>query len=342
MKAAVVVKPGKIKVMDVPEPEMEHDEALVRVRACGLCNGTDTKILHGHFPGIGPDEYPLVLGHEAVGEVVEVGKDVESFRVGDLVLEPYNRIPMQGMGSAWGAFAEYMLVRDHLRMTREGREVPAWMKREQVVQPGISPVDATILITLKETASALRNFEFKHGMRVLIVGDGPVGCGLAMFARIKGAELVVGLGHRDERLRIMNRVGAHFTLNTGSRDIDKALLEMTGIRCFDMVIDAVGNAGIMRRALSWVEEGGRVCMYGVASDDEFRVPLAAWPNNVVVHKLFFPVRHEDCHDEVVGLVKSGRINPGDFYSHTVQLDDIQHGFDLLETREAFKVVVRMG
>src|SRR5271169_1234107 len=86
MKAVAVVEPGRVEIVDIPRPTPGPYDALVRNLAAFICNATDRKLVAGHFPGIGRDKYPMLLGHENVGVVEEVGAKVRSFKPGDRVI----------------------------------------------------------------------------------------------------------------------------------------------------------------------------------------------------------------------------------------------------------------
>ena len=338
MKAAVVVQPGTIQIRDVKDPQIDDYEAVLKMKACGLCNSTDLKILHGKFPGV--TNYPLILGHEGVGQVVDVGTKVQSFRGGDMVLEPWAKIRDEGLSAGYGAFVEYAVVRDQPALARDGLQWNPVLLRHQIVPEDIDPVEAVILITLKETLSGLMNFGFKTGMNVLVFGDGPVGVSLVRFARLLGADLIVGVGHWDERLQLMKSLGADHVVNGKNEKLPGAIRTAAGDRRFDLAIDAVGKNRIVNEALRLVRDGGKVGMYGVSSEPEFTTPLSSWPNDVSLHKLFFPARHEEMHDRVIDYVTQGALRLKDFYSHILSLDEIETAVELVSTRKAFKVIVK--
>ena len=106
MKAVFAVARNRVEVLDIPAPEPGPFEALVQMRACGICNNTDWKLIEGEFFS---GTFPILLGHESVGEVVGLGEGVRSFRVGDLVLRAGlkdHHVPLPGGRSCWGGFAE--------------------------------------------------------------------------------------------------------------------------------------------------------------------------------------------------------------------------------------------
>ena len=114
MKTLVVAKDGKLSIQEVNKPRYSEYQALVKTIACGMC-GTDIKLLHRTFKGFPESVYPIMLGHEGVGEVVEVGAKVTSFKIGDKVLLPFvdpDPENLPGLGSGWGALSEYAVVCD--------------------------------------------------------------------------------------------------------------------------------------------------------------------------------------------------------------------------------------
>ena len=109
MKTFVVNKDGSTEIREIPKPRYNSRQALVKTIACGMC-GTDVKLLHCAFKGFPESVYPIMLGHEGVGEVVEVGSEVTTFKPGDKVILPFVDPDPElypGLGSGWGALSEY-------------------------------------------------------------------------------------------------------------------------------------------------------------------------------------------------------------------------------------------
>ena len=86
MKTLIVDEDGNLNVCEIPIPDINENQALVKTISCGICNGTDAKLIHRKFKGVDKSEYPLMLGHEGVGKVIAVGKNVTSYKIGDVVL----------------------------------------------------------------------------------------------------------------------------------------------------------------------------------------------------------------------------------------------------------------
>jgi 2-desacetyl-2-hydroxyethyl bacteriochlorophyllide A dehydrogenase len=333
MKAAIVEKPDKIKVRDIPIPKIDDNYGmLLKMKACALCNGTDLKIINGHFPYV--KDYPAVLGHEGVGEIVEIGKKVRTHKIGEIILEP-NILERDDIKLAYGGFAEYTSTYDFVAMYEDGaRKSPHTSK---LVPKDINPVEATILLTLEETLSGLINFGLKKDMGVVIFGDGPVGCALAKFAKILGANMVIGVGHWEERLQKMKDMGADYVVN----ETNNKSGEILNGKKFDLVIDAVGRKAIMDKGMELIKQGGKLGVYGVVTDSEVTFKMNKWPNNASVQMLYFPSGHNKTHDRIIEYVRTKEINLKDFYSHIIKLDEIEKGVELVKNRKAFKVIAEM-
>lgn len=343
MRAAVAAAPGRLDIRDVPIPVIDETECLVQILACGICNSTDRKLLDGHFRYKGPEAYPGILGHEAVGRVLECGAAVESFRVGDLVLRPGASYPAgQGPTSIYGGLAEYGKIKD----PRHGGS-----PMHQIVPADMDPVDATLLVTLKETLSWLQRWlPGRAGgspapESVVVLGSGPVGLSFAWFARLLGCHPVIVLGRRDEPLQRALDMGLDAVINT-ERDDPRAIVDAwTQGRGADRVIEAVGDEAMLQLGLSLLSPTGRLGVYGIAStrtpgDMERRAVDIGLARNEWAIEFLNPQEHAP-HEQMLWLVRRGIVNLKDWYTHVVPLEETQRGFDLLASGEAFKVVVRM-
>jgi L-iditol 2-dehydrogenase len=175
-------------------------------------------------------------------------------------------------------------------------------------------------------------------MEVLIYGDGPIGLALANFARMRGAAWIGCIGHHDDRLeRIRQRGGVDLIINSHRRDVAADL----GDRTFDMVIDAVGSSAILVEGSGMLRPGGKVGSYGVLSSEEGEVSLLELKNNTVLHMLNWPYREGDVHEELIEMIRSGAVNPKDYYSHVMPIEEAPQAVQKVRSREAFKVVLSM-
>jgi len=341
MKAIAVTDIGKLEFVELPMPRVREYECLVKITACGLCNGTDLKHIDGTLGDI-VQRYPVILGHEAVGEVVDVGPKVKNFRIGDLITDPVPAVEDGRYDAGCAGFCEYGVVQDLAVMADLGLGRSAerpFARRAGLVRADMAPEDAAMLVTFKETYSAVKNFGVGPGRRVLIYGDGPNGLSLAWFARYAGAEWVGVVGHWDDRLERIRRVARVDAVVNSKRDAPADVLR--GER-FDIVIDAVGSTAIIEEGLGLVKRRGKLGVFGVLRNTEPDLSIRAIPNSVSLQMLSWPVGEQDVHDEVVELVTSGKLNPRDFYSHVDSWLNIEAAVQKVRTREAFKVILRIA
>lgn len=349
MKAVAVMDSGEVKCVDIPKPVYSDYECLVKVWASGICSSTDLKIVHKNHPVLFGINYiyPLILGHEVVGEIVEVGKKVRNLKVGDRVVNPItsSHVPECGYHWAYGHLSEFAVAPDYLAMKEDGIDAPymrtapdpidCW--RCKVFPKSISFEDAVMIITFKENYSALKNFAVAEGMDVLLLGDGAVSMGVALFLKkIFKAGLVAVAGHHDDRLERIKKISKpDLIINTNRQKIE----DVTNGKKFDMVIDVVGSIAVLKEAARHVKPCGKICAYGVMKEGQSGLNLYDVPNTVSLQVLSAPYQHHRTHDEILGFMQSGIVNARDFYSHVLPAEKAAEGVRMLETREALKVIL---
>ena len=350
MKAVLVTAPNVVEVSDIPMPVYGEYECLVEVKACGVCSSTDLKLIRREHPEspAHPFRYPAILGHEAVGRIVETGGKVRNFKIGDRVLAPFSNaghIPDEKYDIRYGAMTEYSVAPDAAAMLADG--VQNGYTRHladpkdffcQAFPDDISYVDGAMILSFKETYSAVRNFNLKEGMDVLVFGDGSVGMGLAHFINAYGVASNIVVGHHDSRLKKVADVASpSMTINAHKGEMEK----IDGMK-FDVVVDAVGSTAIVRQGARLLKPGGKLVVVGVLHKDNAGISLFDLPNCTSVMMLSYPYKEHRTHDEIIGFMRSGFIKASDYYSHVMPIDDAAEGIRLLETREAFKVILTMN
>lgn len=328
MKAMIVEEVNKLAVRDVPEPEPGDYEAKVRLVAGSLCNGTDMKILHGEFAG----PLPTVLGHEAAGRIVELGPKVRSYKVGALVVRP--RVfgyPDLGLSASFGSFAEYGLVTDAwAKAEDEGAERPAHDQIPAV--PDADPQTLVQAITLKETLSFLRNLGVGEGHSLLVYGTGPVGLSFSLWGRYLGCDTVIVVGRREAACRKALEFGrATHTIDNTRESVPSAVRRVTGAGVTHAV-EAIGENAVLQDCLDALAPGGQVGVYGVAPASQGRSALRDDPR---ISKA--GPREGMVHDEVMAQIANGTIPAREFLTHELDWTECERGFELLASREAFKV-----
>lgn len=350
MKAVLITEPDVVMVMDVPIPVRNEYECLVEVKACGICSSTDLKIIHRDHPEspLHPFRYPAILGHEAVGKVVEVGSKVRNFKLGDRVLVPFSNIghiPDDRYLIKFGAMTEYSVAPDFIAMQEDHFENPYSAQYSdpkdffcQVFPDDISYIDGAMILSFKETYAAVRNFNLKDGMDVLIFGDGSIGMGLSHFVNVYKVNSNIVVGHHDDRLaKVMNIAKPSMTINANKGEMEK----IEGKK-FDVVVDAVGSTDIIRQGVKLLKPGGKLVVVGVLPKDKACFSLFDIPNFTSVMMHSYPYKEHRTHDRIIDFMRSGFIKATDYYSHVMPIDNVAEGVRLLEKREAFKVILTMN
>ncbi|MEG0378809.1 MAG: alcohol dehydrogenase catalytic domain-containing protein, partial [Eubacterium sp.] len=190
MKAVRMYKPGDLRVEDVPKPEMMADEAMVKVRAVGLCGSDIPRALV-----YGAHVSPITIGHEFAGEIEAVGADVKNFKPGDRVVVP----PLIPCGKCeWCEKGIYSLCEDYdyYGSRRDGALAEYVSVKESnllKVPEGVSFEDAATLDPCANAYHGLMRGNFEKGDSVCIVGTGPIGLFAAQYAKLSGASKVIAV-----------------------------------------------------------------------------------------------------------------------------------------------------
>lgn len=261
MKTIVCESPGELKLVERPVPVAAAGEVLLRVRRIGLC-GTDMHIFRGTQPYL---QYPRVMGHELSGEVVSAPAG-SGLAAGDPVyVMPYlscgtcvacrrgktnccTRIEVLGVHRD-GGMAEYLALPVRFVFRTDG----------------ISLDEAAMLEFLAIGAHAVRRAAVQPGQDVLVVGAGPIGIAVALFAQLGGGRVTV-LDAREDRLAFCRAaLGIERTVAVGEGD-KAALAALTDGEFHDAVFDATGNAKAMERGLEFVAHGGTYVLVSIVRE----------------------------------------------------------------------------
>lgn len=345
MKSVAVIKSDRIDIVDLPEPRCGDYDALVKSEAGFICNATDRKVIEEHFPGLPSSSYPVLLGHENVGRVVEVGKKVRSFRIGDRVIGGLVLSPGGGYGSAWGGNSEFVQVKDHQAMVSDGvadaehgwDEIFQIMKK---VPEEISIEAAGLLCTWREVYGAFDDFRLKKGDDILIFGAGPVGLSFVQFAKILGLGWVGSVDPLPNKRQKAMELGA----DAAFAPDDAALTQLLRSRGkgFDAVIDAVGHEAIINRAVTMVQMAGSVCVYGVVGGSKITIDKSGGPYNFNMFVHQWPTRTAEAaaHEKIINLIREDKISHGPFVSGVFSVADFDAAYAATKKEDAIKTMVR--
>lgn len=343
MKAAIVTGDGRVGVRNIRRPEPGPYECLCRILACATCTGTDSKIIEGKFPF--QNTYPGILGHESVARVVAKGKNVRFLKEGQVFLRVcagYPGASLDRYASFWGGFAEYGLVTDVTAMLEDDpkAEPPSYCASQQEVpvEAGIAAADATMLIPLKEIASIVTGLQVAAGQSLVVLGAGTVAMAVVFFAKLVGAAPVIAIGRRAEVGTRMRGIGADLFINNSEEDPVERIMQATGGRGCDFVVDAAGDEKLFAEATRFLALRGTLAPYAVTPTGGWTFP-GGGPN--IWHMTRVRPLEATAHQQVIELAKQKRIPFRRFYSHRMTLDRIAEAFDLLRRKEAFKVVIEM-
>lgn len=347
MKTLVVNKKGNLSIAEVPIPAYGEYQALVKTISCGVCNGTDSKLVHGQFKGFTYDrDYPLMLGHEGVGRVVEVGAKVTGYKIGDAVLLPFVD-PVDGYASGWGAYSEYGVVNDAEAMARDGFAIgtasfPECACGQNIVPPDIDPVDAAMIITLREVLSSIKTFGMDANQSVAIFGCGPVGMTFIRFMSLLGVHPIIAFDIDERKLETALKNGATCAYNSKTTDIVAKVREICpdGV---DYVLDAVGMLSLINQAMELIRDRGKICCYGISPTCSMNLDWSKAPYNWNLCFQQMPSKKEegDAHNQILAWLRSGAIQLKDYISDYVPFKDVVQAFEKLQNREiALKCIIR--
>ncbi|WP_342513553.1 zinc-binding dehydrogenase [Sporosarcina sp. FSL K6-1522] len=342
MKTVVVSTQGKLEVWDVERPQITSKQAMVRTVSCGIC-GTDATLIKQSFKGFDSASYPLTLGHEGVGEVVEVGDEVTSFEVGDLVVLPF--VPNlihdgQTLHAGWGAFSEYGII-DDLEAYAPG-EAPEVAFAQKKLPTFIDKYEAPVLVTLREVYSSIRYFNIQPGESIVVYGSGPVAMAFIKLLTLLGIKDIVAVVRSEEKKQLLEKLGAKVSINSSQHEIRKRLLTVypTGV---NYVLDAVGSENIMNEAITLLKDRGEILCYGVPKANSMNLNWENAPYNWKLNLQQMPYKEEEgaCHDQIIQWVFEEKLQLSDFISEIIDFEHITEAFqDYLAGKKTKKVIIK--
>lgn len=343
MKAAVYHGTADVRVEDVVRPTIGAGEILVKVKACAICGGDLRTFRHGH-KAIHP---PIILGHEIAGVIEEVGAGIDRYHVGDRV------IVAPGIGC--GACSYCLSGRQHLCYTREtiahGYDggfaeyvrIPASAVRAGNVNFIPDEVDY-LAASLSEPLACVINgqeaMDIQLGDTVAVIGAGPIGIMHAELARARGAGKIFLLNRSRNRLNAAQDLNYDAYIETGEDGGVQAVLDATDGLGANVVIVTAGSAAAQRAGIAMTGKMGKVCLFAGLPKD---TPELSFDVNFVHYRqitLYGTFSSAPRHNALaVELIRSGKINADRILTHAVALEDIVHGFDLVEHRAGMRVAV---
>lgn len=326
MKAAFLYKPGDIRIQDMDIPVPKDDEALIKLKAVGVC-GSDVHFYEVGRIGDFVVEAPLVLGHECAGEVVDVGKDVKTVKAGDRVaieagvpcrkcsfcrLGRYNLcadVTFLATPPFHGAFREYIAhPEDYLF------KLPDNMAFEEGAM--IEPLAVGIYAAQRGDVN-IRN-------TVVIIGAGPIGLMTLQAVLARGATNVISTDLEPFRLDFARKLGASMTINVKEEDAVQRILEYTDGGA-DVVMDAVGFPETLQQTIKIARPGATIVWIGMPTVDEIPIrAVEAICKDVDIRGIF---RYANAYQPAIDLVGSGKIDVKSMITTSFTLDQVQEALE---------------
>jgi len=333
MRAVVFKGNGRVGIEERPRPHPRAGEAVIRITATTIC-GTDVHIIRGEYP-VAPG---LVLGHEPVGVIDELGEGLEPlYHVGQRVIVGaitpcgqcfycLNGVHAQCGGAlgGWrfghtidGAWAEYLLVPD---------------ARANLAPIPTGLADEDVLLCPDIFSTGLAGAERGHvrvGDAVAVFAQGPIGLCATIGARLKGASMIVGVDAIGGRLEVARRLGANVTLNVADGDPVPEIKRLTDGRGVDVAIEALGRQETFEAALRALRPGGTLSSLGVYSG-KLAAPSDAFHAGLGDQKIVTTLcpGGKERMRRLMALVANRRVDLTPLITHRFGLDDIEEALDL--------------
>jgi S-(hydroxymethyl)glutathione dehydrogenase/alcohol dehydrogenase len=377
MKAVTFQGIKNVQVKNVKDPGIQKaDDIIVKITSSAIC-GSDLHLIHGMIPNLGED---YVIGHEPMGIVEEVGKDVTKVKKGDRVIIPFN----VACGQCWYCNHELESQCDN---ANENGEMGAYFGYSDTAGgfpggqaefmrvpyanftpfkiPENSEVADESLVLLADAAStafwSVDNAGVKAGDTVVILGCGPVGLLAQKFAWLKGAKRVIAVDYIKYRLQHAKRTNKVEIVNFEDHENCGEYLKEITKGGADVVIDCVGMSGKMTPleflatglklqggalgglviASQAVRKGGTIQVTGVYGARYNAFPLGdIFQRNVNIRTGQAPVIHYMPH--LYNLIAEGKVDPSDIVTHVLPLDQAKHGYEVFDTKQedCIKVVLK--
>ena len=342
MKATVMYGAGDVRIENVPDPKIiEPTDAVIRVTRACVC-GSDL----WPYQKMERSDTGRVMGHEAIGVVEDVGKNVRTIKRGDFVIMPF------AFSDGTCAFCHDGLQTSCIHGGFFGTTEVAGAQAEAVRIPladgtlfsvGVHADDALMpsLLSLSDVMGTGHHAaiiaKVSAGKSVAVVGDGAVGlCGVIAAKRL-GAEQIIILGRHADRIALAEDFGATDVVSERGEEAVERVRELTGGYGVHSVLECVGLEQAVNTAISIARPGGAVGRVGVPQEQTIPGSEPAFYNNVTVGGGPAPVRAYI--EELLPDVLEGNIEPGRVFDRTVGLDGVPDSYRAMNDREAIKVMI---
>ena len=350
MRAHVFHGVGRTGIEAVPIPKPGAGEALVRVTLTTIC-GTDLHIVRGEYP-VKPG---LVIGHEPVGVIEQLGAGVTGYHVGERVLigaiTPCGQcraclsghLSQCGKGEGYEALGGWRFGNTINGAQAEYLIVPAAQANLAKIPDALSDEQVVLLADIASTGiSGAESAKVGIGDTVAVFAQGPIGLCATAGAKLMGAAMVIGIDRNPRRLEVAKRMGADVVLDPGEVDVIAEIRRLSG-GGVDVAIEALGLQTTFETALRVLRPGGTLSSLGVYSG-KLEIPYEAFAAGIGDHRIVTTLcpGGKERMRRLMELVRHGRLDLTPLLTHRVSLDHIAEGYRIFgEQRDGvLKVAVK--
>lgn len=332
----IMTEPGKIVFQKIPVPKPAEDQILVKIRMIGIC-GSDIHVYHGKHPFT---KYPVTQGHEVSGEIVELGAAVQGFRLGQKVtIEPqvycghcypcthgkYNLCEeLKVMGFQTTGVASTYFAVDASKVTPLPEDMD--FREGAMIEP------------LAVAVHAVRRAGDVKGMKIAVLGAGPIGNLVMQVARGMGAQVMI-TDVSDYRLELAKTCGADFTVNTRNEEFGEAMVRCFGPDKADVIYDCAGNNTTINQAIRCARKGSTLILVAVFADMA-SADLAVLNDHELDLNTTMMYRHED-YVTAIEMVNRGLIQLRPLMSKTFPFGQFLQAYQYIDANRetTMKVLV---
>lgn len=316
----------------MPEPQIAEDQrdwVKIKVRCCGIC-GSEVHAYHGLHPFRIP---PLVSGHEAAGDVVEVGPDVKSIKVGDrVVVEPHF-----GCGECW--YCKHGLY--NVCTSKKVLGAGGWSGAlgEYIVTPEKTVIPLADNLTYEEGALiepvangmyAVRNSNITEESTICIIGAGPIGIGDYLCAKLYNPKLIVMVDIADFNLNKAKEMGAEVVINSRQENLYDRIMELTDGLGVDMTFLAFGDEPTLNQAASITRRGGQMIQHALMVDG-IGFPYRVHQQHELDFKAYNMYRRED-FELICNAIAEGKMDLSHFVTQRYPIEQFKEAMIMADKR----------
>src|ERR1043165_2553364 len=350
MRANVFRGRDKIGIEEVRRPRPGVGEAVIRITLTTIC-GTDLHIMRGEYP-VKPG---LVIGHEPVGVIEELGAGVTGYEIGDRVLvgaiTPCGQcrgclsgnLSQCGHGEGYEAMGGWRFGNTINGAQAEYLRVPYAQANMAKIPKELTDEQVVLLADIASTGfSGAESGNIRIGDSVVVFAQGPIGLCSTIGAKLMGASLVIGVDGDSNRLRMARAMGADITLDYRELDVVAEVKKLTGGGA-DVAIEALGTQGTFENALRSLRPGGTLSSLGVYSG-KLQIPYEAFSAGLGDHRIVTTLcpGGKERMRRLMEMVRNGRVDLTPLLTHTFSLDDMAEAYRLFGERRdgVMKVAIR--